>query len=183
MKRFFLLVFFSNILCIFFTSCSKINLYSKTETPYHYKILKTVTDTITNHPDDALKLLKSINNLVIENDFTEQEYHEYQILLSEANYKNYYDQTNHYEVTIACNYFDSLASSYPQNIDISILSSKAFYYKAVGLEELKKEIPEVEDISSRIEDKNEDAFAVSRNALCPCGSGSKYKHCCGQIKD
>ena len=51
------------------------------------------------------------------------------------------------------------------------------------LEELKKEIPEVEDISSRIEDKNEDAFAVSRNALCPCGSGSKYKHCCGQIKD
>ncbi len=138
MKRFFLLVFFSNILCVFFTSCSKINLYSKTETPYHYKILKTVTDTITNHPDDALKLLKSINNLVIENDFTEQEYHEYQILLSEANYKNYYDQTNHYEVTIACNYFDSLASSYPQNIDISILSSKAFYYKAVGLEELKK---------------------------------------------
>ena len=27
-----------------------------------------------------------------------------------------------------------------------------------------------------------DPFAVSRNALCPCGSGQKYKHCCGRIK-
>ena len=22
---------------------------------------------------------------------------------------------------------------------------------------------------------------ISRNALCPCGSGKKYKHCCGAI--
>ncbi|MGG1754207.1 SEC-C metal-binding domain-containing protein, partial [Bacillus pumilus] len=21
---------------------------------------------------------------------------------------------------------------------------------------------------------------IKRNALCPCGSGKKYKHCCGQ---
>ncbi len=31
-------------------------------------------------------------------------------------------------------------------------------------------------------DLNEDTFEVSRNALCPCGSGKKYKHCCGKIK-
>ena len=24
---------------------------------------------------------------------------------------------------------------------------------------------------------------ISRNAPCPCGSGKKYKHCCGAIKD
>ena len=23
---------------------------------------------------------------------------------------------------------------------------------------------------------------ISRNAPCPCGSGKKYKHCCGAIK-
>ena len=22
---------------------------------------------------------------------------------------------------------------------------------------------------------------ISRNAPCPCGSGKKYKHCCGKI--
>ena len=27
-----------------------------------------------------------------------------------------------------------------------------------------------------------DPFAVSRNALCPCGSGKKYKYCCGRIE-
>lgn len=138
MKRFFLSIFISSILGIFFTSCSKSNLYSKTETPYHFRILKIINDTITNHPDDALLLLKSINSIIIENDFTEQEYHEYQILLSEANYKNYYNQTNHNEVINACNYFDSLALLYPRNIDINLLSSKSFYYKAVGLEELKE---------------------------------------------
>ncbi|WP_412729304.1 SEC-C metal-binding domain-containing protein [Geobacillus thermodenitrificans] len=25
-----------------------------------------------------------------------------------------------------------------------------------------------------------DDMTVSRNALCPCGSGKKYKHCCGK---
>ncbi len=29
---------------------------------------------------------------------------------------------------------------------------------------------------------DKDTFEVSRNALCPCGSGKKYKHCCGRIK-
>ena len=23
---------------------------------------------------------------------------------------------------------------------------------------------------------------ISRNALCPCGSGKKYKRCCGKLK-
>ena len=23
---------------------------------------------------------------------------------------------------------------------------------------------------------------ISRNDLCPCGSGLKYKHCCGKLK-
>jgi preprotein translocase subunit SecA len=27
-----------------------------------------------------------------------------------------------------------------------------------------------------------DMFATARNALCPCGSGKKYKHCCGKIQ-
>ena len=24
---------------------------------------------------------------------------------------------------------------------------------------------------------------VGRNTLCPCGSGKKFKHCCGQLDD
>ena len=95
MKRFFLLIFLS---ILFLTSCSKVSLHSKTETPYHYGILKTINDTITDYPEKALELIKSISSPIIENDFCELEYHEYQILLSEANYKNYYNQTNHDEV-------------------------------------------------------------------------------------
>ncbi|QCE33566.1 preprotein translocase subunit SecA [Acetobacteraceae bacterium] len=28
---------------------------------------------------------------------------------------------------------------------------------------------------------SQDETSLSRNALCPCGSGAKYKHCCGRI--
>lgn len=119
-------------------SCSKINLFPQAETPYHHGILKEISDTITNHPEKALTLLNNIDKPIIDNDFSEQEYHEYQILLSEALYKNYHAQTNHNEIINACSYFDSLSVLYPQNMEITFLLSKALYYKAVGFEELDK---------------------------------------------
>lgn len=135
MKRFFLLII---ALCSFFTSCSKFNLFPQTETHYHHGILKEISDTITNYPEEALTLLNNIDKPIIDNDFSEQEYHEYQILLSEALYKNYHAQTNHNEIVNACSYFDSLSVLYPQNTEITFLFSKALYYKAVGFEELDK---------------------------------------------
>lgn len=138
MKKYFLSLIAFIILGHFFTSCSKIELYSRTETPYHYGILEAINDTMTNHPEDALMLLKKIDDAIVENDFTAQEYHEYQILLSESYYKNYYEQTNHNEIILASRYFDSLVSLYPRNNEIAYLSSKAHYYLAVGLEELEK---------------------------------------------
>lgn len=138
MKRVFLSIFFAIISGIFSISCSKVNIFSKTETPYHYEILKIINDTITNHPEEALKLLNKIDNLIVENDFSKQEYHEYQILLSEVNYKNFYNQTNHNEVINASNYFDSLTLLYPKDLEIIFLNAKALYYKAVGFEELEK---------------------------------------------
>ena len=136
-KLIFQLIVISINLSISLSSCSKINLYPKTETPYHHGILKQINDTITDHPEKALYLLNYIDKLVIENDFTTQEFHEYQILLSEANYKNYFNQTNHNEIVNATNYFDSLAQSYSSNVEITLLDAKAHYYKAVGLEELE----------------------------------------------
>ena len=46
-----------------------------------------------------------------------------------------------------------------------------------------------EDVENRVETSSEskrqldgDVFAVPRNALCPCGSGKKYKYCHGKIE-
>ncbi len=135
MKRFFLLFLFY-IISLCFTSCSKFNLFSESKTPYHYEILKEINDTITNYPEIALELLKKIDSTTINNNFSEQEYHEYQILVSEAYYKNYYNQSNFNEIINASNYFDSLASLYPRNVTIAFLNSKVKYYRGVQLEEL-----------------------------------------------
>ena len=135
MKRWFLLII---VLCSFLTSCSKFNLFPQVETPYHHGILREISDTISNHPKEALKLLNNIDKPIVDNDFSVQEYHEYQILLSEALYKNYYNQTNHNEVVNACSFFDSLSLLHPENIEITFLFSKALYYKATGFEEQEK---------------------------------------------
>lgn len=135
MKRLLLLIISS---FLFLASCSKTDIYSHAETPYHYEILKTISDTITDYPEEALKLINGIDSLIVKNDFTEQEFHEYQILLSETYYKNFYNQTNHKEIIKANKYFDSLSYIHPKNTEIVFLNAKSLYYKAVGLEELEK---------------------------------------------
>lgn len=117
-----------------FISCSKFNLFPEEKNPYHHGILKTINDTMTKNPEDALKIIDNIGTETIHN-FTKQEYYEYQILLAEAHYKNYYPQNNRNEIINACNYFDSLSALYTQNQDILFLNSRALYYNAVGDEE------------------------------------------------
>lgn len=136
MKKSFL-TFLLYTICFSFSSCSKSSLFYEEKSPYHYGILKEINDTITNHPEIAYKLLKKIDSTALWNDFSDLEYFEYQILLSEANYKNYYNQNNFDEITNANNYFDSLTSLYPRDIEIRYLNAKSKYYKGVGFEELE----------------------------------------------
>lgn len=151
MRRYFIAILFSCVTSLLLTSCSKLDLYSESETPFHHGILKTITDTINDKPKEALKLLENIDELIINENFSRQEYHEYQILLSEAKYKSYHSQTNHNEVIDANDYFDSLMSLYPNNIEIAFLNSKAYYYKAVGLEESEKTIEAFESYIKSLE--------------------------------
>jgi len=52
--------------------------------------------------------------------------------------------------------------------------------KIISFIEIKSEVPEP---SSKIPEQNEKVIQgkVPRNAKCPCGSGKKYKHCCGKF--
>jgi preprotein translocase subunit SecA len=60
--------------------------------------------------------------------------------------------------------------------------------KTLSLFELPHAIPAEGDVllhqeQSEIEaSKDAELFEISRNSPCPCGSGKKYKHCCGKIK-
>ena len=52
--------------------------------------------------------------------------------------------------------------------------------KIISFIEIKSEVPEP---SSEIPQQNEKIpqGKIPRNAKCPCGSGKKYKHCCGKL--
>ena len=42
------------------------------------------------------------------------------------------------------------------------------------------EIPEQKKNSSKVKKQPKKSKKVGRNDLCPCGSGKKYKQCCGK---
>ena len=58
------------------------------------------------------------------------------------------------------------------------------YFKGetiIGFEDLDfSEDPIKKAISSMLDNKGEKTEKVGRNQLCPCGSGIKYKRCCGK---
>ena len=121
--------------CIFLTSCSDFSLFQEQEKSYHHNILKEIYDTMMSNPDRALEKLKGIDIQIVKDDFSDKEYHEYQILLAEAYYKNYLQQLNYNEIIAAEYYLDSLAESYPNNVDILFLDARASYYRGVRHEE------------------------------------------------
>ena len=47
--------------------------------------------------------------------------------------------------------------------------------------ELKQELQETKPVSDQSTAKFEITGKVPRNARCPCGSGKKFKHCCGGL--
>lgn len=49
-------------------------------------------------------------------------------------------------------------------------------------ENFEEESDSFEDEKTSEKNSKPDTFAVSRNALCPCGSGKKYKYCHGKIE-
>ena len=65
------------------------------------------------------------------------------------------------------------------------IDEKIAVYKNARVEWLKQE--ELRDMVEKREERtkavwmsDESALKISRNAPCPCGSGKKYKHCCGK---
>lgn len=66
----------------------------------------------------------------------------------------------------------------------SILKKYAHKSNFVGGENSDDNALSSEDEKDLSSDKDDVSnVKVNRNALCPCGSGKRYKHCCGRMKD
>lgn len=131
-KKLVISLAFFMLLCILAQSCKRFSLYSEKETPPHYTMLQTITDTMTCCPDVALNILINVSDTIDDSHLSKPDYYEYQILIAEALFKNDFLQTNDFAVYEAVNYYDSLAEKYPKNVDALFQKSRAHYYKAVG---------------------------------------------------
>ena len=65
---------------------------------------------------------------------------------------------------------------------------KNIFTKQQALEKTAKETatergePYIKVLDTNVDPKNPETWGkVPRNALCPCGSGKKYKQCCGKL--
>ncbi len=133
MKKILIIIFaFFTLWCLMTPSCKNFVLYSEADTPLHFNVLQKVDDTMTCCPSDALDMLIAVSDEIDDSQISKTDYYEYQILVAEALYKNYYMQSNVAAVLEAVNYYDSLAKCYPHNTDVLFQKSRAYYYKAVG---------------------------------------------------
>ena len=91
-------------------------------------------------------------------------------------YKNFIDRTNeiletNYTLESLLNYYKS------DSVEKKIFSSASVLYSSKIFEEMMKVVSTKE---TKAETSDIDFSNVGRNEKCPCGSGKKYKNCCGK---
>ncbi|MCQ2316389.1 MAG: hypothetical protein MJZ85_06875 [Bacteroidales bacterium] len=91
--------------------------------------LQAAHELMQERPDSALKVLVGFD---IDDSTSRSVVNEYQILVAEALYKNYCQQTNAHAVIDAAAYYDSVFEKYPENSGLAFETARAHYYKAVG---------------------------------------------------
>ena len=91
--------------------------------------LQTAHELMQERPDSALKVLIGFD---IADSTSRSVVNEYQILVAEALYKNYCQQTNAHAVIDAAAYYDSVFEKYPENSGLAFETARAHYYRAVG---------------------------------------------------
>ena len=74
--------------------------------------------------------------------------------------------------------FDKMLQKIDQDITVFLL--KAEIRKNIERKEVKKEKMITNDIQDEGVKKQAKSKKIGRNSLCPCGSGKKYKQCCGK---
>ena len=91
-------------------------------------------------------------------------------------YKNFIDRTNE---ILETNYtLESLLNYYKaDSVEKKIFSSASVLYSSKIFEEMMKVVSTKE---TKAETSDIDFSNVGRNEKCPCGSGKKYKNCCGK---
>ena len=102
------------------------------EAPLHNE-LATFDTLMQTEPDSALNAL--IDFYDTHNSLMPFDRHYAELFISEALFKNDYEQTTRHDLLAALAYFDSIANAYPQNNDYFFLSARSHYMDGVGLME------------------------------------------------
>lgn len=93
-------------------------------------------------------------------------------------YPNFIERVN--EILNSTYTLESLLSQYKaQYLEKKIFSPTSVLYKSKAFSNTLGIIEEEDELPSLPE--NVDFSKVGRNELCPCGSGKKFKHCCGKV--
>lgn len=91
--------------------------------------LQTAHELMQERPDIALKVLIGFD---FDDSMSRSITNEYQILVAEALYKNYCQQTNDKAVNAATAYYDSILEKHPKDKDLAFETARAHYYEAIG---------------------------------------------------
>lgn len=106
-------------------------MFPEDKSPYHYGILKDISDSMKYNPERAFVMLEEFSNSLDFGKLSKTEFYEYHILLSEARYKCDLEYINEIEIYEAISFLDNLRNEYPKNKELLYQNSRAYYYKGV----------------------------------------------------
>lgn len=147
-------------------------LYKQVEKEYEEKI-STIPSEVKNEFEKAITL-QVIDNYWMEHINTMSH-------LREGIYLRGYGQEDplHAYTVEGFDMFDSMLQKIDKDVTVFLL--KAEIHQNVERKEVKKETMLTnEDKSTTLKKKPANVKKTGRNDACPCGSGKKYKNCCGK---
>jgi len=147
-------------------------LYKQVEKEYEEKI-STIPSEVKNEFEKAITL-QVIDNYWMEHINTMSH-------LREGIYLRGYGQEDplHAYTVEGFDMFDSMLQKIDKDVTVFLL--KAEIHQNIERKEVKKETMLTnEDKSTTLKKKQANVKKIGRNDACPCGSGKKYKQCCGK---
>ncbi len=147
-------------------------LYKQVEKEYEEKV-SAIPDEVKDEFEKAITL-QVIDNYWMEHINTMSH-------LREGIYLRGYGQEDplHAYTVEGFDMFDSMLQKIDKDVTVFLL--KAEIHQNIERKEVKKEkLLTNEDKSTTLKKKPTHTKKIGRNDLCPCGSGKKYKQCCGK---
>ena len=147
--------------------------FHETSTPHHYIELQHAKDLMLSQRPQAMAFLDSLHQCNVTSQWHEVEQQEFQLLRTEAHYKNGRLTLESPDLTSTTAFFDSLALLFPMDQEVRFLQANAHYYLGTEHRLQHSDVTASADFVAALKIMNQE-FAETKDPLAVRFTGLSY---------